>query len=153
MGEKAVLNPQTLVGEVTLEVDEQEVKRIRRKVDLRLCTIIGKLGLVSPFLLETQRGSVAHVSSGVLCSLNLIDGGILSSASVAGLIEDLQFEGNRYSVAIFIFTLAQVCFSLPATICVRLLGPRTSFALTTSLFGVFTIVSLYDATAVTACKN
>ena len=82
-------------------------------------------------------------SKGVLCSLNLVDGGIISSASVAGLLADLQLEGNRYSVTIFIYTLASIAFSLPATLAIRLFGPRVCFALITFLFGVFTIVRLH----------
>ena len=141
MSEKAFLDSQTFVEEVEVEVDEQEVKRIRRKVDIRLCTIVGKFHSRVVSLWGNQSDSDAEALTGVLCCLNIVDGGTISSASVAGLLEDLQLEdGNRYSVAIFIFTLAQVMFSLPATICVRLLGPRASFAVTTFFFGAFTIV-------------
>lgn len=50
-------------------------RRLVRKVDLRLCII-----------------------AGILCSLNLIDSGIISSASVSkGFFEDLELGvGNRY---------------------------------------------------------
>ena len=50
-------------------------RKLVRKVDLRLCSI-----------------------AGLLCSLNLIDSGIISSASVsAGFFEDLGLGvGNRY---------------------------------------------------------
>ena len=73
-----------------------------------------------------------------------MDGGILSSASVAGLLVDLELtEGNRYSVTIFVYTLANVAFSLPATLAVRLLGPRKYFALILLAFGILVIVSLY----------
>lgn len=50
-------------------------RKLVRKVDLRLCTI-----------------------AGILCSLNLIDSGIISSASVSpGFFEDLGLGvGNRY---------------------------------------------------------
>ena len=141
MSEKATIDPRNFVAEVELEADEQEIKRIRRKVDLRLCTIVGMLNLLFLSLQDRESDSDLNVFAGVLCSLNLVDGGILSSASVAGLLTDLQLEeGNRYSVTIFIFTLAQITFSLPTAICIRLLGPRACFALTTIFFGVFTIV-------------
>ena len=143
MSEKANRDSQTFVEEVEVEADEQEIKRIRRKVDLRLCTIVGKFYSLILSRLGPKSESGAETLVGVLACLNIVDGGTISSASVAGLLEDLQLEdGNRYSVAIFIFTLAQVMFSLPATICVRLIGPRASFAVTTFLFGAFTIVSV-----------
>jgi hypothetical protein len=50
-------------------------RKLVRKVDLRLCTI-----------------------AGILCSLNLVDSGLISSASVSeGFFEDLGLGvGNRY---------------------------------------------------------
>ena len=99
---------------------EKEEKRLRTKVDLRLCTI-----------------------AGLLCSLNLLDSGIISSASVTSMLSDLGLDqGNRYSVSILIFTVASVCFQLPATIVVRLLGPRIFFSLITISFGLITLVGL-----------
>ena len=94
--------------------------RLRRKIDLRLCSI-----------------------AGILCSLDLLDSGIISSASVTSMLGDLGLEGNRYSVSIFIFTIASVCFQLPATIAVRVFGPRVFFACITFCFGLITLVSLW----------
>ena len=49
-------------------------RKLVRKVDLRLCTI-----------------------AGILCSLNLLDSGIISSASVTSIFGDLGLGvGNRY---------------------------------------------------------
>jgi len=94
-------------------------RKIRFKVDLRLCTI-----------------------AGLLCSLNLLDSGIISSASVTSMLKDLGLDqGNRYSVSILIFTVASVCFQLPATIAVRLMGPRLFFTITTFCFGLITLAS------------
>ncbi|KAI5283196.1 hypothetical protein KEM54_002335 [Ascosphaera aggregata] len=93
---------------------------LRRKVDLRLCTI-----------------------AGILCSLNLIDSGIISSASVTTMFEDLSLHGQRYSVSIFIFTIASVCFQLPSTIAVRVVGPRTYFACATAMFGILTLCTAF----------
>ncbi len=94
-------------------------RKIRFKVDLRLCTI-----------------------AGVLCSLNLLDSGIISSASVTSMLKDLGlYQGNRYSLSILIFTVASVCFQLPATIAVRLMGPRLFFTVTTFCFGLITLAS------------
>ncbi|OKL56790.1 hypothetical protein UA08_07789 [Talaromyces atroroseus] len=98
-------------------------KRLRLKVDLRLCTI-----------------------AGLLCSLNLLDSGIISSASVTSMTSDLGLEGNRYSVAIFIFTVASVVFQLPSTIAVRFVGPRIWFALITFCFGLITLCTAFVQT-------
>ena len=93
-------------------------KKLKWKIDLRLCTI-----------------------GGVLTSLNLIDSGIISSASVTSMLQDLGLDrDNRFSVSILIFTVASVCFQLPATIAVRLLGPRIFFTCTTIGFGLITLV-------------
>ena len=98
----------------------ERAKKLRRKVDLRLCTI-----------------------GALLFSLNLIDSSIISSASVTSMLQDLGLDhGNRYSLSILIFTVASVCFQLPATIAVRLLGPRIFFAFTTICFGLITLVSI-----------
>ncbi|KAL8752025.1 MAG: hypothetical protein Q9184_005869, partial [Pyrenodesmia sp. 2 TL-2023] len=105
------------------EIEEllREEKRIRFKVDLRLCTI-----------------------AGLLCSLNLLDSGIISSASVTSMLKDLGLEqGNRYSVSILIFTVASVCFQLPATLAVRILGPRSFFASITFSFGLITLCTAF----------
>lgn len=97
---------------------EKREKRLRTKVDFRLCTI-----------------------AGLLCSLNLLDSGIISSASVTSMLSDLGLDkGNRYSVSILIFTVASICFQLPATVAVRLFGPRIFFSFTTVCFGLITLV-------------
>ncbi|KAL8662279.1 MAG: hypothetical protein Q9168_008284 [Polycauliona sp. 1 TL-2023] len=104
-----------------LEEILREEKRIRLKVDFRLCTI-----------------------AGLLCSLNLLDSGIISSASVTSMLPDLGLDqGNRYSVSILIFTVASVCFQLPATLAVRILGPRIFFPLITFSFGLVTMCTAF----------
>lgn len=111
-------------NDVYCELEPEELarleKRIRFKVDLRLCTI-----------------------AGTLCCLNLLDSGILSSASVTSMFQDLGLQGTRYSVSIFIFTIAGVVFKLPSTICVRLVGPRLWLASTTFCFGVITLCTAF----------
>lgn len=98
----------------------EKEKKLKLKVDLRLCTI-----------------------GGLLCSLNLIDSGIISSAAVTSMLSDLGLDrGNRYSLSILIFTVSSVCFQLPATIAVRLVGPRIFFTISTICFGLITLVGL-----------
>ncbi|CAK3890076.1 MFS transporter [Lecanosticta acicola] len=95
-------------------------RRLRLKVDLRLCTI-----------------------AGLLCSLNLLDSGIISSASVTSMISDLGLSGQRYSVAIFIFTIASIAFQLPSTIAARTFGPRVWFPIITLGFGLITMCTAF----------
>lgn len=96
-------------------------KKVRRKVDVRLCTI-----------------------AGLLCSLNLLDSGILSSAAVTRMLGDLELnQGSRYSISIFIFTIASVVFQLPCTIAVRFVGPRVRFATITFVFGLLTLCTAF----------
>ncbi|KAL1794984.1 hypothetical protein ACET3X_006800 [Alternaria dauci] len=114
------------------ELDDQERDRIeeewrnsiRLKVDLRLCSI-----------------------AGILCSLNLLDSGVISSASVTSMLSDLELDvGNRYSVSIFIFTIASIAFQLPSTIAVRTFGPRIWFAFITFCFGIITLCTAFVQT-------
>jgi hypothetical protein len=44
------------------------------------------------------------------------------------------------SVAILVYTVASVTFQLPATIAVRIIGPRWMFAIVTVAFGIITMV-------------
>lgn len=96
--------------------------KIRHKVDLRLCSI-----------------------AGILCSLNLLDSGILSSAAVTSMPTDLGFTGHsqRFSIAIFIFTIASICAQLPATILMRMVGPPIFFSCSTCLFGLITLCTAF----------
>ncbi|EFW22157.1 hypothetical protein D8B26_001123 [Coccidioides posadasii str. Silveira] len=110
--------------EVWVQEHEKGIeRRLRRKVDLRLCTI-----------------------AGILCSLNLIDSGIISSAAVTTMIDDLSLHGNRFSVSIFIFTVSSIVFQLPSTLAVRFVGPRLWFSMTTVCFGLITLGTAFVKT-------
>ncbi|ODH52536.1 hypothetical protein GX48_01316 [Paracoccidioides brasiliensis] len=54
-------------------------RRLRLKVDIRLCTI-----------------------AGIICSFNLLDSGIISSGSVTSMTTDLSLEGTRWRQMIFL---------------------------------------------------
>lgn len=106
-------------GDASVEELTALERRLVRKIDWRLCTI-----------------------AGILCSLNLLDSGIISSASVTSIFADLGLGvGNRYSVSILVYTVASVTFQLPATLLVRALGPRVMFGCITVAFGIITMVS------------
>lgn len=108
-------------------IDEQSTmaaeRILRLKVDLRLCTI-----------------------AGLLCSLNLLDSGIISSASVTSMLQDLDLTGNRYSVSIYIFTISSIVFQLPSTIVLRFVGPRLFFTTITTSFGIITACTAFITT-------
>lgn len=103
MSDSAMKVPPTLGDTAPIIPEDEEAseaakaleRRLRLKVDLRLCSI-----------------------AGILCSLNLLDSGVISSASVTSMLSDLDLTGNRYSVSIFIFTISSIAFQLPATIAV-----------------------------------
>jgi sugar phosphate permease len=104
--------------------DHAQERRVRLKADWRLCTI-----------------------AGILCSLNLLDSGVISSASVTSMLSDLGLDqGNRYSVSIFIFTIASITFQLPSTIAVRTFGPRIWFSFITFCFGLITLCTAFVQT-------
>ncbi|KAK0624587.1 major facilitator superfamily domain-containing protein [Bombardia bombarda] len=115
--ESAIASP--ILPDATLDADALAAveRRVRRKVDLRLCTI-----------------------AGILCSLDLLDSGVISSAAVTSMLTDLGLDvGNRFSVSIFIFTIASIVFQLPSTIAVRAFGPRRWFTFITITFGIITL--------------
>jgi MFS family permease len=63
------------------------------------------------------------------------------------MLSDLELDvGNRYSVSIFIFTIASIAFQLPSTIAVRTFGPRIWFSLITTCFGVITLCTAFVQT-------
>ncbi|KAF2009788.1 MFS general substrate transporter [Aaosphaeria arxii CBS 175.79] len=127
--EEVLEDVQDILGERGDNGDHNDVKvalerRIRLKVDLRLCSI-----------------------AGILCSLNLLDSGVISSASVTSMLSDLGLDqGNRYSVAIFIFTIASIAFQLPSTVAVRTFGPRIWFSAITISFGIITLCTAFVRT-------
>ncbi|KAI0907059.1 retrograde regulation protein 2 [Ustulina deusta] len=110
-------------GATDVEIDNVLERRLRLKVDLRLCTI-----------------------AGLLCSLNLLDSGVISSAAVTSLPTDLGLTGNRFSIAIFIFTISSIAFQLPSTLAVRTFGPRLWFSFITFSFGVITLSTAFVRT-------
>ncbi|KAI0004777.1 putative MFS transporter [Xylariaceae sp. FL0662B] len=121
--EEIMVNPDEGVDGVDNEVDSAMVRRLRRKVDLRLCTI-----------------------AGILCSLNLLDSGVISSASVTSMPSDLGLTGNLFSISIFIFTISSIVFQLPSTLAARTFGPRLWFSFITFSFGLITMCTAFIQT-------
>ncbi|EON61844.1 hypothetical protein W97_01062 [Coniosporium apollinis CBS 100218] len=120
-GNEETLEAEVRSGAGISNEDLELERRIQLKADLRLCTI-----------------------AGILCSLNLLDSGVISSASVTSMLKDLELDqGNRYSVSIFIFTVASIVFQLPSTIASRTFGPRIWFSFITICFGLITLCTAF----------
>ncbi|KAI2464711.1 major facilitator superfamily MFS-1 [Annulohypoxylon bovei var. microspora] len=83
------------------DVDEQEGKKILWRVDRRLIVLVGLLYCIS-----------------------LMDRANLSAAAVAGMIEDLDLVGTRYSIVTLVFFITYIIFQPPSTIVIRKVGPR-----------------------------
>ncbi|KAF2397518.1 MFS general substrate transporter [Trichodelitschia bisporula] len=99
-------------------------KRLRLILDLRLCSI-----------------------AGLLCAWNLIDSGIISSAVVTSMLEDLDLDhGNHLALSIIVFTITGIAFHLPGTVATRTFGPRRWFSTITFWFGVITLSSAFVKT-------
>lgn len=51
------------------------------------------------------------------------------NARIQGMDKDLDLSGQRYNVAVMIFTIAYVIFGVPANICVKMYGSGTLAAM------------------------
>ncbi|KAJ0306303.1 hypothetical protein COL516b_004761 [Colletotrichum fioriniae] len=89
-----------------------EQKRIMRRVDIRLVATVG-----------------------LLYCFSVIDRSNLPSAVVAGMREDLELTGNRYSVVSLVFFTTYITFQPVSVILGRTLGPRAYFTAITMICG------------------
>ncbi|KAI0180791.1 major facilitator superfamily MFS-1 [Hypoxylon sp. FL1284] len=83
------------------EIDEREGKKIIWRIDRRLVVLVG-----------------------IMYCVSLMDRTNLSAAAVAGMIEELELTGNRYSVITLLFFVTYMIFQPPSTIIIRKIGPR-----------------------------
>ncbi|KAL3471522.1 major facilitator superfamily domain-containing protein [Aspergillus californicus] len=100
----------------SMGLSDEDQQRIKRRIDRRLIPIVGLMYCVS-----------------------LVDRTNVAAASVAGMIEDLNLIGNRYSVIVLVFFTTYVVFQPPSTVLVRWLGPRIHLGGITFLWGVVMI--------------
>ncbi|KAJ0158716.1 High-affinity nicotinic acid transporter, partial [Colletotrichum tanaceti] len=94
------------------EFSPEEQKMIMRRVDVRLVTTVG-----------------------LLYCFSVIDRSNLPSAAVAGMINDLDLTGNRYSIVSLVFFTTYITFQPISVILSRTLGPRAYFTGITMLCG------------------
>ncbi|KAK2051026.1 MFS general substrate transporter [Colletotrichum caudatum] len=95
----------------------EEQKNIIRRVDVRLLTTVG-----------------------LLYCFSVIDRSNLPSAAVAGMLEDLDMTGNRYSIVSLVFFTTYITFQPISVILSRTLGPRAYFTGITMLCGGIVLV-------------
>nr|OQO30769.1 hypothetical protein B0A51_02465 [Rachicladosporium sp. CCFEE 5018] len=87
-------------------IDPEVEKRILRKLDWRVVPVLWFLFLVS-----------------------FIDRGNIGNAKIQGMDKSLHLVGNRYNMAVMVFTLAYVVFGVPANIVFKLVGPKSLSAM------------------------
>jgi MFS family permease len=95
--------------------DSRIGKQITRKIDFGILPVLWVLFLVS-----------------------FVDRGNIGNAKIAGMSQDLHLVGNRYNVAVQVFTAAYVASAVPANIIFKKTGPR-SLAVMMFLWGVAVI--------------
>ncbi|OOQ86333.1 hypothetical protein PEBR_21932 [Penicillium brasilianum] len=99
--------------------DDAEVRRIKRKVDIRLCIVIA-----------------------VMYTVCQIDRNNLANAVVAGMGKDIDLTGNHYaclSTIVVIFFPFYTLFQPPMTIIARRIGPRLFLSMITVAWGIIMV--------------
>lgn len=98
---------------VISEFSDADKKRILRRLDFRLVTMVGFMYCVS-----------------------LMDRTNLSAAAIAGMLVELKMAtGFGYSIVTLVFFITYVLFQPPATIATRFFGPRIWLPTITLLWG------------------
>ncbi|KAF2160669.1 hypothetical protein M409DRAFT_28809 [Zasmidium cellare ATCC 36951] len=83
-------------------LDPKTEKRILRKLDLTLIPMLWLLMIIS----FADRSGIAN-------------------AKIQGMDVDLDLTGNKYNMAVMVFTIAYMIFGIPANIVFRILGPKS----------------------------
>ncbi|KAI1376872.1 MFS general substrate transporter [Hypoxylon crocopeplum] len=105
------------------DIDEQEGKRIIRRIDRRLVALVG-----------------------VLYCISLMDRTNLSAGAIAGMNADLNLVGERYSVVTLVFFITYIIFQPPSTILIRKVGPRIFLSSITLAWGAVIIGAGFSPT-------
>lgn len=80
----------------------------------------------------------------VLYALAFLDRINISNASVYGLSNDLNLQGNQYNVALLIFFVPYILLEIPSNILLKKFKPNVWLALNMFLFGLVTIMQVYQ---------
>ncbi|KAJ5553764.1 hypothetical protein N7494_003142 [Penicillium frequentans] len=109
--------------ELDVDVSDQcQVNRTKRKIDLRICIVLGVMYTAS--LIDRVN---LPVSTSSLWNLSATFGNVGSeeqNAYVAGMRTDLDLQGNAYSLLILLFFPFYILFQPPMTVIARKLRPR-----------------------------
>ncbi|KAI8628740.1 major facilitator superfamily domain-containing protein [Xylariaceae sp. FL1651] len=103
---------QTNVSDSVDDCDGHEAKKIVRRIDRRLLVTVGFMYCVS-----------------------LIDRTNISAAAIAGMIQDLDLVGDRYSIITLVFFTTYIVFQPTSTVLVRKIGPRIHLSCITVAWG------------------
>ncbi|KAL2408025.1 putative transporter [Exophiala dermatitidis] len=89
------------------------VKRLKRKIDVRICLVLG-----------------------VLYTVSLVDRVNLPNAVVAGMSTDLKLKGNAYTLLVLVFFPFYICFQPPMTAIARKLRPGRFLSFIVTAWGL-----------------
>ncbi|KAM5352980.1 hypothetical protein ACJ41O_005702 [Fusarium nematophilum] len=103
-------------GDNSFGFSPEDETRIIRRVDWRLIPMVALMYCVS-----------------------IIDRTNVAAASIAGMMEELELVGNRYSIITLVFFTTYIVFQPPSTVIVRKIGPRIHLAGITGLWGIVMI--------------
>ncbi|KAL2841143.1 major facilitator superfamily domain-containing protein [Aspergillus pseudoustus] len=109
--EKGGLTPQA--SESSLQYDEAEVKRIKRKIDIRLCVVVAVMYTV--------------------CQIDRVN---LANAVVAGMGLEIDLTGQHYSTIVAVFFPTYTVFQPLMTVIARKIGPRIFMGFITVAWGL-----------------
>ncbi|KAL5497685.1 hypothetical protein ACEPAH_2616 [Sanghuangporus vaninii] len=120
------------------ELSPEEVKRLYRKIDLRILPILSLMYLCS-FL---DRDVCALVSVIYVLFILRCTGNI-GNAKLAGLVEELELDGNKYNIALTMFFIPYCLFECPANLVLKKFRPSKWLPGITIVWGtVMTLMGL-----------
>ncbi|KAK5121976.1 hypothetical protein LTR85_004548 [Meristemomyces frigidus] len=130
---KAASSPtsSTNADEAAHTIDPRVERRILRKLDLRVVPMLWFLFLVS-----------------------FVDRGNIGNAKIQGMTKSLHItKGNKYNMAVMVFTVAYVVCGVPANIVFRKLGPKSLSAMM-FIWGLFAMGQGFTKTwaGLVACR-
>ncbi|PYH91992.1 vitamin H transporter [Aspergillus ellipticus CBS 707.79] len=128
--EKVDLEPQVVESGSSRDFDPALEKKLLRKIDWRVIPALWFLFLVS-----------------------FMDRSNIGNAKVAGMSKELHLVGNKYNLAVTMFTVAYVIFGVPANLLVKKFGPRM-LVLYMFTWGLFVMGQglVKTATGLIACR-
>ncbi|OBT55558.1 hypothetical protein VE04_02732 [Pseudogymnoascus sp. 24MN13] len=125
--------PSSSQGSEVETVDHPRLKSIKRKVDLRICLVLGCLYTISLLDRVNLPVSLSVALDNLLMRTSILLYGIPAltifetdrlDRVVAGMAKDLKLVGNQYSLLVLVFFPFYISFQPPMTVIAKKLGPR-----------------------------